>query len=59
MSKACPVLSWEEKPGGGGLLGTENPGGAEICTFETAKSHDKRRSVDVFYKDKTTLEAPI
>ena len=33
-SKACSVLSWEEKPGGGALLGTVNPGGAEIWALE-------------------------
>lgn len=35
-SKACSTLSLEEKPGGGGLLGMENPGGAETCALEMA-----------------------
>jgi hypothetical protein len=38
-SKAWSTLSLEEKPGGGTLLGTENPGGAEICALETPEKH--------------------
>jgi len=46
-SKACSTLSWEEKPGGGNLLGMENPGGAETCALEMAVNHKiKVRSLD-------------
>lgn len=44
-SKACSDLSCEEKPGGGGLLGTENPGGAETCALEMAVNHNKSKVI--------------
>lgn len=36
VSEDRPILSCEEKPGGGNLLGVENPGGAETWGRETA-----------------------
>jgi len=35
----------DEKPGGGGLLGMENPGGAETCALEMAATITKARSI--------------
>lgn len=35
LSKACSVLSREGNPGGGALLGTENPGGIIVGALET------------------------
>lgn len=37
MSKDWSTLSCEVKPGGGALLGTENPGGAEIWDLAATK----------------------
>lgn len=43
--KVWSYRSCDEKPGGGALLGTENPGGAEILVLATP-STKKQKKID-------------
>lgn len=38
MSNVCSILSKEVKPGGGALVGPENPGGAVTGALETVST---------------------